>query len=73
MQRSIRPDGGGSCSRDNVFRFHVFEGGSSKEELSSLFIIVQSLCVFTIVFEGFEILKEKRDGTTADKEEEIRR
>lgn len=76
MQRSIRPDGGGSCSRDNVFRFHVFEGGSSKEELSSLFTIVQSLCVFTIVpfvFESFETLKEKRDGTTADKEEEIRR
>lgn len=78
MQRSIRPDGGGGVRAHAItfFRFHVFEGGSSKEELSSLFIIVQSLCVFTIVpfvFESFEILKEKRDGTIADKEEEIRR
>lgn len=62
------------------FRFHVFEGGSSREELPSLFIIVKNWnrvceCVFTIVrfvFESFEILKEERDEMTSDKEEKIR-
>lgn len=76
MQRSIRPDGGGGVRAHAITFFVSTFLKVARLKKSSLFIIVQSLCVFTIVpfvFESFEILKEKRDGTTADKEEEIRR
>lgn len=56
-----------------VFRFHVFEGGSSRRVILSFYNSIVNMCVFTIVrsvFESFETLKEKRDES--DKKE-IRR
>lgn len=57
-----------------VFRFHVFEGGSSRRVILSFYNSIVNMYAFTIVrsvFESFETLKEKRDES--DKEKEIRR
>lgn len=57
-----------------VFRFHVFEGGSSRRVILSFYNSIVNMCAFTIVrsvFESFETLKEKRDES--DKEKEIHR
>lgn len=56
-----------------VFRFHVFEGGSSRRVILSFYNSIVNMYAFTIVrsvFESFETLKEKRDES--DKKE-IRR
>lgn len=58
-----------------VFRFHVFEGGSSRRVILSFYNSIVNMCTCVCsrlfdLFESFETLKEKRDES--DKEE-IRR